>query len=178
MKQIDILREIFDEKIVSVISIFLENPDTQFSLTQISSMSKVNIATTLRIIDKLLSKDMLELVVVGKSKFYKLKKNEKALTLNKFLRSEEEPILEFAEILKTQTRVEKIVLESKSKSAAKLLVVGNYLQTERINEAAEQIKKRFHYHINFLEISTKQFKDMQRMGFYDIEKKILWQRAT
>jgi len=176
MKQIDLLRGLFDEKIVSVINFFLENPEKQLSLTQVSSLAKINIATTMRILDKLVKQDIVELIIVGKSKIYKMKRSEKTMALNKFLKNEEEHLLEFIDKIKQHQRLKKVILETKTNNSAKLLLVGNYLPTEKITSLVEEIRRTHHFRIQFVELTENQFHDMEKIGIYDLNKKIIWQR--
>lgn len=173
MKRTDLLRELFDEKIVKVLSVFLEEPNKYFSLTQASSISKVNIATTLRIIDKLNKKEILELIKIGKSKFYMLKRGEKTLALTRLLKKEEH-ISDFIEDIKKITQVKKIILESKSNEMAKLLLVGDNIPEEKIKETIKEIKAKHGFEIEYMEISQKQFEDMSRLELYDVGKKVIW----
>ena len=92
--------DLFDKKIVSVLDVFLKNSDQRLSLTEVAQTSKNSFATTLRILDKLLNKGFIEISPVGKSKFYKLSRNEKTMVLNRFLQKEDARISEFVEKLK------------------------------------------------------------------------------
>ena len=175
MRRIDILRDLFDEKIIKITSLFLEEPEKPFSLTQTASSANVNVATTMRILDKLVKKEILELIVMGKSKFYKLKQSEKTLALNKLLKREEH-LTEFLDRIKQHPRVRKLILESKTADSAKLLIVGEYLPTEGINSLIDEIRRKYNFIIQFVIISEKQFEQMEKQGFYDIGKKILWSR--
>ena len=175
MGQMEILRKLFDDKILVVIGAFLDNPDRKFSLTQIASMSGVNISTTFRIIEKIVDKGIVEVVQVGKSKFYRLKHSKETLELNKMLRKDER-IQEFVEKLKRDFRVKKVILEAKTSHGAKILIVGDFLKKEKIISLSEGIRKKYNYRIQFVEISEKQFTDMEEMGLYSINKKIIWER--
>jgi hypothetical protein len=173
MKRTDLLRDLFDDKIVKVLSVFLEDPNKHFSLTQASSISKVNIATTLRIIDKLTKKEILEQIKIGKSKFYMLKRGEKTIALTRLLKKEEH-ISDFIDGIKKLPEIKKIILETKSNTEAKLLIVGNNIPEQKIKETIKEIKQKYDFLIEYVEISEKQFEDMSRMGLYDVGKKIIW----
>lgn len=177
MKRMDVLRELFDEKIIKVISAFLDEPSRTFSLTQISSQAKVNIATTLRIIDKLVKKEIIDIELIGKSKFYKLKQSEKTLLLNKLLRREEQ-ITEFLEKIKNLHTIKKIILEEKKHNEAKIIIVSSSSSTEKIKKIVEEIKSKFNFTINYLEISEEQYSEMNRLGLFNINKKIIWSKEN
>jgi len=176
MKGIDILRDLFDEKIITIINTFLENPDNPLSLTEISKESGVNVATALRIIDKLINKDFVETITIGKSKAYKLKQSEKTLGLYKLLRKDE-GLSNFIDKIKQDKRIKKIILESKTEKGAKLIIVGSEIPTDKILTTANKIRRDSKFNIDFIEISEKQFKEMERMGLYNLNKKIVWERA-
>ncbi|GEM_PF-1796755 len=176
MEQRDVLKELFDDKIIKIINIFLENPKKQFSLTQVSFLSKVNIATTLRILEKLVKQNIIELIIIGKSKLYKIKNTEKTLFLSRFLKNEEEPLLEFIDRVKNHPRIKKIIAEAKTGMEAKLILVGNFLPTDKINAIVDDIKRKYRFDIHFVEITEKQFSDMEKARLYDLGKKIAWER--
>lgn len=169
------LRKLFDEKIIIIIDNFLNNPEEEFSLTQVASRSKISISTTLRVLDKLIKQEIIEFIIVGKSKLYKLKKSEKTLALNRLLKKEEH-IQEFIERLKKDPRIKKIILETKNEKGAKFLIVGDFLQREKIASLAEEIRNKYQFRIQFVEISEKQFEDMSEL--YNLHKKIVWEKKN
>lgn len=175
MKRMDVLRELFDEKIIKVISLFLDEPSKTFSLTQVSSQAKVNIATTLRIVEKLVKKDIIEIDLIGKSKFYRLKQSEKTLLLNKLLRREEH-LTEFTEKIKEMVSVTKVILEEKTSNEAKMIIVTTSPSQDKIKNLVDEIKKKFNFKIEFIEITEKQFSEMERLGVFNLNKKVIWQR--
>jgi hypothetical protein len=177
MGEADVLRGLFDEKIISVLNVFLDNQNERFSLSQISSLAKVNITTTLRIIDRLIRQELIELTVIGKSKVYRFKRNEKTLALNNILKKEGE-LSEFIEGIKQLPKVKKVVLESKTVHSAKVLIVGNFLPLDRIESLVNNIKTKSGFKIHFVEISEKQYEDMEKMDLYELGKKIVWERKT
>ena len=58
----EILKDLFDEKILEIINLFLDNPEKRFSLTDVSGLAKVNIATTFRILNKLTGKKFIKTI--------------------------------------------------------------------------------------------------------------------
>jgi DNA-binding IclR family transcriptional regulator len=71
----EILKEIFDNKLVKIITLFVDNPDKKYSLSEIAELSKINITTSYRILNQLISKKIVKLVRIGKAKLYELEKN-------------------------------------------------------------------------------------------------------
>lgn len=172
----DILMDLFDKKIVSVLDVFLKNSDQRLSLTEVAQTSKNSFATTLRILDKLLNKGFIEISPVGKSKFYKLSRNEKTMVLNRFLQKEDARISEFVEKLKKSPRINTIVLESKTDTSAKLLIVGNYVPTDIINYAVNEIRKKYNFKIQFVELTDAQYQDMRKI--YNLDNKVIWEKEN
>ncbi|MFH1801996.1 MAG: hypothetical protein ABH864_00930 [archaeon] len=175
MKKSDVLRDLFDEKIIKIINIFLEEPEKHFSLTQTSSMSKVNVATTLRILERLVKKDIVEITYMGKSKFYKLKQGEKTIALNRLLKKEEH-ITDFIERIKDVPKIKRVILESRTDDGAKVIIVGNPVPSEKLAEIIEEIDEKYHFKIQHVELSEDQFEGMEKMGLYNFNKKIIWDR--
>lgn len=175
MADTDVLRGLFDQKIISVLNVFLDNPTEKLSLSQVSSLSKVNITTTLRILDKLINQEFVELNLIGKSKFYTLKQSERTVALTRLLKKEGQ-ISEFIDMIKEISRVRKVVLESRSANAAKVLLVGSFLPLDKINSIVEEIRRKHNFRIQFIEITEKQFEDMDKIGLYNLNNKIIWER--
>ena len=171
------LRKLFDEKLISIINNFLDNPTEKFSLTQAASLANMSVSTTSRILNKLVGQDIIEIVPVGKSKYYKLKRSEKTASLSKILRKEDH-IQEFVDRLKKDPRVKAIILEEKKQKSAKLLIVGDFLSKEKIKILAEEIGKKHGFKIQFIEIGEKKFKEMTEIGLYDLDKKIIWKKTS
>lgn len=174
MKEIDVLRELFDEKIISIINIFIENPNRNLSLSEISEMAKVNVATTFRIVNKLVKKEYVKVIVIGKSKFYQVKSNPKTITLFKFLKKDDDKISDFIDGIK-KTGVSKIILESQDKKEAKFILVGNSINKSRIEEVSKKIEASSGFKIKFAEMNEKQFKEIADLDLYDLNKKIVWE---
>jgi len=89
MNGINILEELFDKNVVAALTVFLENSGQHFSLTQIADLSKVKTPTVMRIIQKLVKQKFVEIVPIGKSKFYRLAKGEQTEFLLKWIRDSE-----------------------------------------------------------------------------------------
>ncbi len=175
MKKSDVLRELFDEKIIKIINIFIEEPEKHFSLTQTSSISKVNVATTLRILERLVKKEIIEITYMGKSKFYKLKPGEKTIALNRLLKKEEH-ITDFIEKIKEIPKIKRIILESKTDDGAKVIIVGSPVPSEKVSAIIKEIEEKHHFKIQYVEFSEEQFEGMEKMGLYNLNKKIIWDR--
>jgi len=85
MQKAEVLKEIFDNNIIEVIKIFVANQKQHFSLSQVAYLSGVKTATSLRIINKLIEKEFIRTILMGKTKFYKWKKGDRTDFLVKIL---------------------------------------------------------------------------------------------
>ncbi len=80
-----IFRQLIDPKVIKILDLFLKNKDKLFHLNKISEEAKVSIASTFRIISKLVSLNLLDVVVIGKMKIYKIADNEKVREIESVL---------------------------------------------------------------------------------------------
>ncbi len=87
MQKAEVLEEIFDKNIIEVIRIFAASPRQHFSLSQVAYLSGVKTATSLRIINKLIEKNFVDINVIGKTKLYQWKKGSQTDFLVKLLQS-------------------------------------------------------------------------------------------
>ncbi len=172
----EILKDLFDEKIIEIINIFLDNPEKQYSLTEISELSKVNVATTSRILNKLIKKKFIKSIVIGKIRVYQLEKNEKTFALEKLLKKENTPLEIFINEVSKHPRVKRIILESKQPKEAKVIVVGDFLPTDKINKLCEKIKEEHNFKIFFVDISENQYESLKNFRSYNLESKTIWKK--
>ena len=81
----NIFRQLIDKKTVRILDLFLKNKNQLFHLNKISEDAKVPLGTTFRLVGKLVSLEILDVVVVGKLKIYKTADNEKVRELEESL---------------------------------------------------------------------------------------------
>jgi len=80
-----LLEGLLDKKIEKILLLFLKNNSELFHLNKISNLTKVPLASTFRIINKLTKLNIIQTIKIGKIKLYKLNKNKKTTKLNKIL---------------------------------------------------------------------------------------------
>ena len=174
MDNLEILRKLFDEKIIIILNIFLENPQESFSLTQVSANSGVNNATTIRILNKLINQNIIDLIRAGKSKVYKLKQSQKTVFLN-MLRKKEYQVSELIEAVTSLNGIEKIILDSRTKEGAKFIFVTSTEQKDKIEAIAKKMNEKYNYKIDFIEMKEERFEEMEKFGF-QMSQKIVWEK--
>ncbi|MBR9706413.1 helix-turn-helix domain-containing protein [Candidatus Pacearchaeota archaeon] len=172
----EVLKDLFDEKILEIINLFMENPEKRYFLSDVANITKINVTTTFRILNKLVSKGFLRATIVGKVRIYQLEKNEKTRELIKILKKEGSALDRFVTEVSTHPRIKKIILESKDKNHAKLILVGDFLPQSKINKTIEDIKSKENFVITFVEINENQYEGLRSFKNYNLEKKVIWQR--
>jgi DNA-binding MarR family transcriptional regulator len=173
----DILKELFDDKIIRIINVFLSHPTRQFYLSEISNISKVNVSSVFRILNKLSSKGFVKTTIIGKIRFYQLNRNEKTRALMEFLKkSSTDPLDKFIDRIKAYPRIKKIILETKKEKEAKILIVGDYFPESKLNKIIKEIKDKYNFKIHFVRISGDQFKGLTSFKNYSLNNKIIWER--
>ncbi|MBN1386296.1 helix-turn-helix domain-containing protein [Candidatus Woesearchaeota archaeon] len=83
-----LLEELFDAKILAVIRLFMDHKSHEFYLREISQKSGVPVSTIFRIVNKLVSLNLVEVMKVSKFKAYKWPNNEKTRFLEQMIRKE------------------------------------------------------------------------------------------
>jgi len=179
MKEIDVLKELFDERIIKILNLFLESPDKNFYLTEISQKTKINISTASRILSDLASKEFIEFTVIGKVRFYSLKKNQKTEILKNLISGVEDrakgPIQEFINKIKEYYKVKKIVLENKNSQRARIILVGDYFPKNMIERICNEIKQKYDFRIEYIRVDEDQYKGLNKMRGHSMKKNIIWE---
>jgi sugar-specific transcriptional regulator TrmB len=177
VENLSVLKDLLDEKVIRIMNLFIDNPSRQLYLSEISNLSKINVSTTFRVLNRLANQGFLKVVLIGKVKMYQLEKNDKTHTLVKFLRKEKDsPLDAFIEKIKVDSSIRSIILESRSPNEAKLLIVGDSIPKEKIQKVVNDIREEYNYKIVFVGIFESQFEELKHFENYDLSKKIVWKR--
>ncbi len=177
MENIAILKELFDQKILNILELFLQNKEKQFYLREISKLSNVPVATTYRIVNKLVSLEFIQETQISKFKIYQLSKGEKARALEDTFRRGANPLQIFVDKLKSISEINKILLEEKKDNSAKFLLIGESIPLKKLERLCKETKEDSGISINFLILSNLQFQKMTEIGLYKKEDKLLWEKA-
>jgi len=177
MADIEILKQLFDKKILRIIDVFLQNKDKQFYLRELGRAANVSPATTYRIIGKLVKAGIVEEINISKFKVYKIIINEKTKGLANLLKEEVNPLEIFIERTKELDDVNSIILQGeKTSKSVNILIIGNDNISKKVDEIAIDIKQRHGFNIDFLILSGQQFNQMTKLGVYSGDKKVLWKK--
>ena len=179
MQELDLLKEQFDDKIVKIRGALAQDPEKKFYLTELTKITKVNVSTTFRIINKLVEKEFVKSVIIGRTRFYYLNNNEKTRKIVKILTlgsvAATNPVNDFIEKARPITRIKKVILKSKESTSAKLIIVGEYIPVERIQRIATEIKNKYKFDITFVELNPRQFESLYDASEFRKMGKILYE---
>ena len=76
-----IIRQLIDKKTLKILDLLLKNKQKYFHLSKISNESKIPIASTFRIINHLVSIRIIDVMVIGKMKIYRIASNDETKEL-------------------------------------------------------------------------------------------------
>ena len=177
MENSKILQELFDSKILAIIKLFFKYPEKQFYLLEISKGSKVSSATTFRIVNKLVSLELLKQIPITRIKLYQLNDNENVEFLKGFIKDDVQVLKMFLDQVKTIPGIEAIILHGKEMpNRANLLIIGTDVDSEQIKTLCAEIKEKYNFTISPLTLAKEQYDQMSQMGLYSGQKKIIFER--
>ena len=173
-----LLEHLFDEKRLKIIKMFLAEQNKEFSLSEISKITKVPAATTFRIINLLMKLGLLEQSQIKHLKLYMLAENKAVRFLESFLK-EDAQVLELAiDKLKEVPNVEQIIIHGKpTKELANVLLIGRNLDNSTVKPICAEIKEKYKYTISPLLITAEQYQQMSQMGLYAGQKRLVYKKV-
>ncbi len=171
-----LLEELFDKKILNILRVFLNNPEEEFYLRELSRKTRVPVATVFRIVSKLRSLELIEEHKIKKFKLYSLKKGPNIDVLQQFLEDKRSILNDFIDKIRDLDGLQMVVLHGKEeKNKANLLIIGTGLNRDFIRSTVANIKDRYDYKIIYLTLDPAQFNQMSSMGLYPGKKTILYE---
>ena len=72
-----IFRQLINRKVLKILDLLLRNKGKLFHLNKISEDTKVPLGSTFRLVNQLVALGLLDVIVVGKMKIYRIADNEK-----------------------------------------------------------------------------------------------------
>jgi hypothetical protein len=177
MGKLYLLERLFDNKLISVLRLFLDNPDQEFYLREISRESRVPVATTFRILKKLRELEIIREKNIKKFRIYSLIEDKNSSYLRNIFSEKESVIDYFVKQASGINEIFFIILYGKEeKDKASILVIGEGVHNEKIREITDEIKEKHGFILNVLTLTKEQFNQMSSIGLYSGEKKILFRR--
>ena len=171
----DILEKLFDAKILAVLRQFFQHDNKEFYIRELSKLSKVPLASTFRIVRKLVDYNIIREVKLSKFKVYVLDDNEQSRFLGQIVKKEKQALQVFVTKIKNLPNLRKIYIQGKEeKNSANVILIGEELYQPEIKQVCADIKAEFNYIVSPLSLDEDQFLQMQKM--YPIKKKLLFEK--
>lgn len=175
MQDIDTLSALFDNKILAVLAILVNDTTEGLYLREIAKFSGISDATTYRIIKKLKKAGIIEQKNIKNLKLYRFKTTEKTRFLYKMLKKDVQVLQIFVEKAKKIEGIEAILLHGKEASQrANLLIIGNDIDAGKVKEVCSNIREKYNFMISPLTLTAEQFQQMSSMGLYSGKEKVLF----
>jgi predicted transcriptional regulator len=177
MESQKILDGLFDKKILTILKLFLKKKEQQFYLKEISKQTKVSLASTHRILNKLSELGIIERTKIKHLKIYKLADNEKTKYLDAMFEEKKTVLDEFIDQIKNITGIRTIISYGREeKDKANLLIIGESIDNSLIREILVKIKEKYNFTITHLVLTEIQYQQMAAMNLYSGKKEILMER--
>lgn len=178
METKDLLEKLFDEKKLKVIQFFLSNSEEEFYIREVSKRTKIPVATTFRIINKLKELEIIKELKIKKFKVYSLNLNKNTEFLQEIVSQKKSALNDFVEKASIIDEVDQIILHGKEeKTKANVLLIGSNIPVEQVKKLALTIKETYNnFTIIDLTLDAEQFSKMSDMGLFPGRKTILYQK--
>lgn len=172
-----LLESLFDKKILSILRMFLNRKEQKLTLKEISKYSKVPLASTFRIVNRLVE---LELVAVDKIKhlkIYTLAENDKTRYLESMIKEHKTIMEEFINMITNVPGIREVIMHGKpEKDKANVLIIGENIESSSIRQAVVAIKENHNFTITHLVLDEDQYNQMAAMNLYSGKKETLLQK--
>jgi len=177
MESQKILEGLFDKKMLTILKLFLKKKDQQFYLKEISKQTKVPLATTHRILNKLLELEIIDRTKIKHLKIYKLAQNEKTKYLESVFEEKKTILDEFIEQANNIDGIKIIMIYGREeKDKANLLIIGESIDNSLIRDLIVKIKEKYSFTITHLVLTESQYQQMAAMNLYPGKKEVLLEK--
>ena len=177
MQAVDVLKDLFDEKILSILNIIINDKTGGMYLGEISRAAKVPPATTFRILHKLVNSELIEEKKIKKLKLYKFQRSGRSEFLYKMFKKDVQVLRMFIEQVKKLPQLQYVVLHGEeTKDRANLLLIGEDIDPGKIKEICAKIREEHNFTISPLTLTAEQYDSMSKMGLYSGKKNILFEK--
>ncbi len=177
MENIELLEELFDNKVIEIINLFLQDREKQFYLREIAKETNVPVTTTHRILQKLVELKIVKIVKVSRFKLYQTEDNEQVMFLSSIIKARKKALQEFIETIKKFKGVNMIILHGEeTETKANLLIIGEDISAEKVKDIVREIKEKHDFTITYMSLRPAQYDQMSSMGLLPRQKRILFEK--
>ena len=173
----DVLEQLIDSKVVSVLKVLFSDKEKQFYLKETSEEAVVPMATTYRILQKLKDLSLVDEIKIGKFKVYSAANNDKVVFLDNLIKGEKKALKMFVNRVKELPGASSVILHGKdSDNKASIIIIGDEVDSETLKQLTFDIKEKYDFTISYLVLPQFQYDQMLEMGLYSGQKKILYKK--
>ncbi len=177
MQNLELLEELFDKNIIRMLQLFLSFKEKKFYMREISKETKIPIASTSRILTKLVKLELIELIKINRFKLYQLNDNDDIRFLKRFLKKEIQILDKFVDSIKNFPGIERVILHGEQKQhRADVLLIGEDIDSDKIKETVGALRDTSKFTVSALILTNEQYDQMSEMGMYTGKKRILFER--
>lgn len=172
------LKGLFDKKILSILDILVNDKSNEgLYLREIAKKSRVSPASTHRIINKLLTLELINQTKIKQLKLYKINKSNQTKFLHNLLKKDIRVINLFVDLIKQMDQVQAIILHGEEQAdRANVLLIGEGIDNAKIKEICGELQTKHRFTISPLALVSEQYEQMIKMGLYSGKEKIIWKK--
>lgn len=168
---------LIDQKLAAVLEVFIKNPNKEYCLNEVTEESKVPVATTHRILRKLLKLNLIKFNKIKTLRIYSLNESDAIAYLSTLFEDSDAHINEFIELVRIDPNIDNIIQYGKeTKDRVNLLLIGRNVDPEPIKANIYNIKEKYGITLNTLVLEPEQYQQMSDMGLYSGRKKTLYMK--
>jgi hypothetical protein len=166
---------LMDYKIVAVLGVFMKNSNMEYCLNEVTELSKVPVATTHRILRKLIKQNLIKFNKIKTLRLYSLNECDATSYLNTLFEDSDAHVIEFIEAIRSDPNIDTIIQYGKeTKDRVNLLVIGQGVNPEPIKAGVYNIKEKYGITLSTLVLEPEQYQQMSDMGLYSGRKKSIY----
>lgn len=177
MRDLETLTSLFDNKIIAVLAVLVNDSTNGLYLREISKYSGVSDSTTFRIIKKLMEVKIVSQQKIKKLKLYTFNRNENTDFIYNLLKKDVQVLQVFVEEAKKIENIQAILLhKEEANNRANVLIIGTNVDTGKVKELSGNIKEKYNFVVSPLVLTLEQFEQMSHMGLYSGKEKVLFKK--
>ena len=135
MESEKLLENLFDKKILVILRLLAKKKDQKFTLQEISNATKVPLASTFRILKRLLDLEIISMEHTKHLKIYSWIDTERTKFLENVLKGTKTIMDEFIDAMNKINGIKTIILHGKEeKDKANIIIIGDSIDNELIRQ--------------------------------------------
>lgn len=175
MVGVQTLKQLFDEKKITVIQHFIRHPTANHTLSEVVEETDLPLSTTHRILKELTKRGILETTSRKHLTTYSIAGSEDAKYLSQLLYEQPDVLDRFVRNTRSIPGIQQILLHGKpSESRANVVVIGTGIDKDQVNQEVANILEEERYTISHLILEPEQFEMLESMGQFSGEKTVLY----